>query len=285
MKRLHPRLVYASVSGFGSLRSSPYRDWPAYAPVVEAMSGLYEATRVDDAPPTLAPAGPIADTSAALFLVAGILAAVHRRDILGEGGQIEVALFDAMLAMTDIIPNYWSLGAAGWANAAGVVSSFRARDGYFVVQAIREHQLERFAHVIGHPEWLEDERFADRDGWAQQLEAMVRPAVEEWASGRSKGEAAAELAAAGVAAGPSNSIEDLLSDPHLASHAMVVSLERPGGGPPVLVGGNPIKFGGTADRADQRWPRLGEHTYELLREELGMTMGELEELRSSGAVG
>ena len=161
---------------------------------------------------------------------------------------------------------------------------FRARDGWFVVQAVREHQIARFAETVGHPEWLDEPRFSTRRSWNENLETVVRPAVEEWAASMSKHEAAATLAGAGVASGPSNHPEDLVVDPHLRDHHMLVEMPRPDSDRPVLTAGNPVKIAGVDERESGRWPRLGEHTAGVLRDELGLDDDALDALSDRGVI-
>ena len=98
-----------SISGFGNTVETPYRDWPAYASIVEAMSGIYDY-RHPEAPPVTIPVGALGDISSALFGVIGIMAALRHRDHTGLGQYVDIAMFDAMVAMTDIVTNFWSLG-------------------------------------------------------------------------------------------------------------------------------------------------------------------------------
>ena len=107
-----------------------------------------------------------------------------------------------------------------------ICEGFRARDGYVVVQIVREHQFFKLADLIGRPEWKDDPRFATRAGWAPALESELRPAIEQWTSTRTKMQAAVELAAAGIVAGPSNSASDVIADPHVAARNMLVSMPR-----------------------------------------------------------
>ena len=166
---VHPALVYVSVSGFGNLSESPYGKWPAYAVVAEAMGGFLEGARLDDEPPRIGPSGALGDIGSSLFAAIGTLAALRQRDRTGRGQHVDVAMFDAMVAMADTIPFFWSMGMRGARSVrkkavGGIVSPFRAKDGFFVLQAVRDHQLALLAKCIGHPEWLEDERFATRAG-------------------------------------------------------------------------------------------------------------------------
>jgi crotonobetainyl-CoA:carnitine CoA-transferase CaiB-like acyl-CoA transferase len=168
---------------------------------------------------------------------------------------------------------------------AGVFDVFACRDGRFVAQAVREHQLERFARVVGHPEWQGDPRFATREGWTEQLEPVVRPAVEAWARDLSMAEATARLAAAGVPCGPSQGPADLVRDPHLRAREMLLEIERPDADAPLLVTGNPVKLSGAGPTPKRRWPTLGQHTDSLLAAELGLAPADLDRLRAKGVIG
>ncbi|MGZ4757016.1 MAG: CaiB/BaiF CoA transferase family protein, partial [Acidimicrobiia bacterium] len=93
----HPRIIYVSISGFGNTADTPYRDWPAYASIVEAMSGIYEYKTGPDHPPVTIPVGALGDISSALFAVIGILAALRHREHTGLGQYVDVAMLDAMI--------------------------------------------------------------------------------------------------------------------------------------------------------------------------------------------
>ncbi len=280
----HPRLIYVSVSGFGNLGDSPYRSWPAYAMVPEAMSGLYEYARQGDEPPRVIPAGALGDISSALFTVIGIQAALLHRARTGKGQQVDVAMLDSMLAMTDVITNFWSLGVRE-NTLEGIMTGFRASDGWFAVQVVREHQFERLAELVGRPGWMQDERFASRRGWAEQLEPQVRPAVEAWASALTRVEACDALGAAGIPAGPCFTPGEVIADEHVERRNMLVEMPRVDGvDEPVLIPGNPVKMSGVAEGPETRVPWVGEHTDEVLRAELGFSESELDALRSEGVI-
>ena len=124
---VHPQVVYASVSGFGNSMPSPYRDWPAFAPIVEAMSGVYEMKRQDDLPPVVSPVGALGDIGAALYTSIGILAALRDRDRTGRPAYVDVAMLDAVMGLTDIVTNYWSMGVDGGDSRLGDQPWFSCR--------------------------------------------------------------------------------------------------------------------------------------------------------------
>jgi formyl-CoA transferase len=283
---VHPMVVYASVSGFGNTVETPYAGWPAYAAVAEAMSGIYDFKREAGRPPVVSPVGALGDIGSALFASIGILAALRHRDRTGQGQYVDIAMFDAMVAMTDVVTNYWSMGLRP-DRAAGlpmILDGFEASNGWFIIQVGREHEFERLARLVGHEEWLGDNRLATRAAWRAHLEDVIRPAVTAWAKDKTSLEAAEALSAAGVAAGPCFDAAQVIEDAHVAARQMLVEMPRPGGDP-VVVPGNPIKMGKVADGPDRRVPWLGEHTDEILRTELGLGDADLARLRAEGVIG
>jgi crotonobetainyl-CoA:carnitine CoA-transferase CaiB-like acyl-CoA transferase len=283
----HPQVIYVSISGFGNSLETPYRDWPAYASIVEAMSGIYEYKSGPDQPPVTIPVGALGDISSALFAVIGILAALRHREHTGLGQYVDVAMLDAMVAMTDVVTNFWSMGVRPEPGKGLEVISegFRASDGYVVVQISREHQFAALAELVGHPEWNDDPRFETRAGWAPNLDSVIRPAVDAWASKHTKLEAAHELTAVGIAAGPSNSAADVIADPHLAARHMLVEVPRTDGvETDVLVPGNPVKLSKVSEGPETRVPWVGEHTASVLSDELGLDDRELDRLREGHVI-
>ena len=280
----YPELIYVSVSGFGNLGDSPYRSWPAYAMVPEAMSGLYDYARQGDEPPRVVPAGALGDISSGLFAVIGVQAALRQRDRTGRGQMVDIAMLDAMVAMADVVTNFWSLGRRS-TELEVLMSSFRASDGWFAMQVAREHQFEALAGLVGRPEWLTDPRFATRKGWADHLEDVVRPAVDAWAAGLTRLEVCDALGAANIPSGPCFTAPEVIDDPHVQLRNMLVEMPRPNGdGDPVLIPGNPVKLSEVAEGPETRVPYVGEHTDEVLRAELGLDDDALAALRDEGVI-
>ena len=285
IEAVHPAVVYLSISGFGNLVHSPYDTWPAFASVAEAMSGMYEFKRVGDNPPAVSPFGALGDTTSGLFATIGVLAALRQRDRTGVGQHVDIAMYDALISMADIVAEYWSLGLRDNSALPLIMDGFRASDGWFVIQAGRPFQFHRLADMVGHPEWKTDERLQTPPQWREHMESIIRPGVEAWASKLPKLEICHLLANAGVAAGPCNSAEDVINDVHVKQRNMIVEIPRTDGvEQPVLVPGNPVKMSKMADGPDTRMPWLGEHTTQILTEELGMADSDIAELRSTGVV-
>ncbi|MFV2176464.1 CoA transferase [Actinomadura sp. LOL_016] len=282
---VHPAAIYVSVSGFGNTVPTPYADRPAFAPVVEAMSGIYEMKRTGDEPPTVAPVGALGDIGAALYASIGILAALRHRDRTGTGQYVDIAMLDSVIAMTDIVTNLWSMGLRKGELGPLILHGFRAKDGWFVLQVGREQHFARLAELVGRPEWTSDPRLATRQGWVDRLEDVLRPAIEGWAAGMSKAEACAALGAAGIAAGPCLGDEEVVADPHVRARGMLVEVTRTDGvEQPVLVPGNPVRMSAAPAREEGRPPWLGEHTTAVLADELGLGEAEIARLIADGVV-
>jgi crotonobetainyl-CoA:carnitine CoA-transferase CaiB-like acyl-CoA transferase len=231
--------------------------------------------------------GALGDISSGLFAVIGVLAALRHRERTGEGQYVDIAMLDAMIAMTDVVTNFWSMGVRPEPEKAleVICEGFRASDGYVVVQIVREHQFERLADLVGRPEWKDDPGLATRAGWGPNLETVIRPAVDAWAARRTKLEAARELTEAGIAAGPSNRAPDVIADPHVAARHMLVEMPRTDGVElDVLIPGNPVKLSKMSEGPETRVPWVGEHTDEVLRAELGLDDGALADLRARGVI-
>ena len=285
VRAVHPGVIYVSVSGFGNRDDSPYREWPAYASIVEAMSGIYAWAQRPGEPPRPNPVGALGDISSALFGVIGILAALRHRDRTGVGQYVDIAMLDAVVAMTDVVSNLWSLGQHPDAPLPMILDAFATKDGYLNMQVVREHQFAALMTLIGRPEWVDDPRFAERLGWAEYLESDIRPAIEAWLADKTRLEATHRLSDVGIAAGPVHTSPEIIADEHVAKRHMIVEMERTDGvADPVLIPGNPVKLSAVAEGPETRIPWVGEHTTEVLQAELGLSGVELDQLRADGVV-
>jgi crotonobetainyl-CoA:carnitine CoA-transferase CaiB-like acyl-CoA transferase len=194
-----------------------------------------------------------------------------------------------MVSICDLAVNYWSMGEFREPdeefNLPLILDSFESSQGWFILQLVREHQFERLANLVGHPEWASDERFASRQGWRDHFEAVIRPAIEAWANDKTNLEAARLLAENGLAAAPCNSAADVADDPHVSLRHMLVKVERTDGvDQPVLVAGNPIKMSRVAEGPESNVPLMGEHTVSILSAVLGLEDTAVDELISNGVI-
>jgi crotonobetainyl-CoA:carnitine CoA-transferase CaiB-like acyl-CoA transferase len=282
----YPGLIYVSVSGFGNTVPTAYDGWPAYAGVAEAMSGIYEFGRHEGDLPRISPVGALGDIGSAVFATIGILAALRHRDQTGLGQYVDIAMYDCMVAMADIVTNTYSMGVTPKHGATPglIMTSFRATDGFFMVQVGREHQFPAFARTIGREDWIGNPDF-DRSKWMDITETVIRDAVEKWAADKTKREACFALADVGVACAPVHDAEDVINDAHVQDRHMLVEVPRVDGvDRPALVPGNPVKLSKVQEGPEARMPWLGEHTQDVLTTELGLTETELDQLRADGVI-
>ncbi len=286
LKAANPRLVYVSVSGFG--QTGPLTDKPAYDVIVQAMSGLMEATGDPDGPPTLVGEA-ISDVVAGLFASWGILAALHQRQRTGHGQHVDVAMFDTTLSfLVTSMSRYLFTGvpARRVGNRHPLSAPFgvyKARDGHFALAVLNLKLFKALAQAIEQPDLALDAGLATDDQRSAR-EPELRAAIEAWAAGYSVEEVVARIESAGVPVAPIWNIGQALASPQAQARQLLhpVDDERlPGLQLPV----QPVRFGDMAPPAPKRAPRLGEHSEELLTTLLGLSAQRLNELKAAGVLG
>ena len=282
----HPRLVYASISGFG--QDGPYRDQPAYDMVVQALSGGMSLTGEPDGRPVRSGI-PIGDLAAGLYAVIGITSALEARHRTGKGQYIDVSMLDCQVAMLCYQAAYHlASGKVPGPQGRGHDSiptyrSFTAGDDLdFVICANTDRMWRSLCEVVGRHDLRDDQRLATREGrYSHRVEIWT--ALEAAFKTRKADEWVEALRRAEVPVGVVNPLDRSLSDPQVKSRGMV--LEIPGsGGEPLRVAGNPLKMTGNSDVAHRFPPRLGQDTRDVLIGELGLSPEEIATLAAAGIV-
>ena len=282
LRAKNPRLIYASITGFGA--DGPLRDRPAFDLVIQAMSGLMSITGERDGRPL--PVGEsLADVASGMFASWGILAALYERERTGVGRVVEVAMQDAVLSMllTGLSRELYTDRPTGRVGARHPetypVDSFAAKDGHFVLVGFSQRIVDGIFAAIGRPELADDPRFADNPA-RNANEAALSAIIAEWAAGQRRDEAIAALAREGVPCGPVRTLAEVAADP--ASTAIVSRGTHARLGDIPLVG-QPVRFGGAASAAGAHVPEVGEDTDEVLAA-LGLGAGAIAELRAKKVV-
>ena len=285
LRTLNPRLVYASIKGFGSY--GPYREYKSYEPIAQAMGGAMSVTGFPDGPPTyIWPS--IGDSGTGMHCVIGILAALMQRHATGLGQQVEVSMQDAVVNLIRVsLRDHQRLGRplarTGNQLGAGVPgTTYRCHPGgandyvFIFAQQQMWHPLLRAigrADLIGDPRYeTPDARWRHKDG--------VDALMEGWTSERSKHEVTKILAEAGVPCGACLDTGEVLADPHLHARDMIVEVMHPVRGRYITVG-NPVKLSASPTRIGPA-PLLGQHRREVLAE-LGYTEADIAALEADGA--
>ncbi|MGC4998450.1 CaiB/BaiF CoA transferase family protein [Streptomyces sp. DT195] len=263
LRTQNPRLVYAAVRGFGDPRTgdSPYRDWPAYDVVAQAMGGLLGITGTVDGTPVKTGPG-VGDVFPGTLLAVGLLAALHHAERTGQGQFVDVAMYDAMLSLCERVVHQYSYTGevpVQQGNTHPLLCPFDilpAMDGW-VALAANDGQWTTVAHAIGRPDMATDARYATNRARVRHR-AEVREALEKWFATRTTRQAV-EVFGGRVPIGPVNTAADIFADPHAAARGMLVPIEQPGSDEPVTVAGPAIKLTETPSAVRGRGPLLGEH--------------------------
>ena len=284
LRELNPRLVYASITGYG--RSGTYADRPGYDYMAQAMGGIMSVTGEPEGEPMKYGVA-IADLTTSMTGCAAVLAALHHRDRTGRGQRVDLSLLETVVGwLVHLATDYFATGQAparvGNAHPNIVpYQVFKASDRHFAFGALNDRQFRDFSRVLGHPEWAEDARFrtnADRVGNRRELLALI----ENVLATRTAAEWVDAMLAVGVPAGPVNTIGQVFEDPQVLARDMLMSVDHPKLGP-VQMGGISYKLGDTPGTIRRHPPLLGEHTDEVLGE-LGLSPDELANLRRDGAI-
>lgn len=281
---VNPRLVYASISGFG--QTGPYAQRPGYDIIAQGMSGIMSVTGAPGGPPMKAGL-PVTDLAAGLIGANAILSALLARARTGEGQHIDTSLFDAAMSMsvwesaqvwaTGQVPG--PLGSAHRGSAP--YQALQASDGHLIVAANKPHFWHNLCAVLGRPELEHDARFASNPDRLRNLDQLV-PELEAALAGRTVADWVDTLLDANVPAGPILDYEQSLSDPHTAARGMVQELDHPVEGR-IRTLGIPAKLSATPGSLRRPAPLQGEHTVELLGE-LGYDQEHIDRLIAKGSV-
>ncbi|HET7817329.1 MAG TPA: CaiB/BaiF CoA-transferase family protein [Sphingomicrobium sp.] len=279
-----PRLIVASITGFG--QDGPYAERAGYDFIIQGMGGLMSVTGLPDGEPGGGPMRvgvAVADLFTGMYTAVAILAALYRREKTGEGAHIDMALFDAQIAMlanqaSNALVSSRDPPRQGNTHPNIVpYQPFEAADKALIIAVGNDRQFARLAELCGHPEWARDERFATNSARVANRGEIVR-LIGECVRRNSAAEWFERLDAAGIPAGPINSVSEALADIQAQHRGMVRAIA----GIPLV--GSPVRLEGERADCDLPPPALGEHTADVLAA-IGVDRDELERLRRAGAVG
>ena len=287
LARINPRLVYASISGFG--QDGPYADRPGFDQIAQGMGGLMSIT---------GPAGqgpfrvgiPVADLSAGLFAALGILVALLEREKSGQGQAVETSLLQAQIFMLDFqAARYLVEGEvakqAGNNHPTSIpTGAFKTRDGYINIATSSGKMWEMLCRTIGADALLQNPQYKTDAGRSTNRDALNAEIESHLASGTSN-EWVERLNAAGVPCGPIYSIDQVFADPQVRHLGIAQSVGKKDGkknGALRLVG-QPVSLSRTGSRLVARPPKLGEHTDAVLKE-FGFSARQIAALHKAKAV-
>jgi formyl-CoA transferase len=283
-RAVNPRLVYASITGFG--QDGPYADRAGYDFMIQAMGGLMSITGRPDGEPGGGPMRvgvAVADLFTGMYTAVAVLAALFRREKSGEGAHIDMALLDTQLAvLANQASNFLVSGEdpprQGNTHPNIVpYQPFEAADRPLVIAVGNDRQFARLAELAAHPEWASDPRFATNSARVANRDEIVGMVAEAI-----RAQPAAywfdRLEVAGIPAGPINRISEAIADVQAQHRHMVRTIA----GVPMV--GSPMRIDGERSDSDLPPPALGEHTDEILKQ-LGLGASDLARLRDLDVIG
>jgi crotonobetainyl-CoA:carnitine CoA-transferase CaiB-like acyl-CoA transferase len=289
LAKLNPRLIYASVTGFG--QTGPYRERPGYDFMIQGMGGVMSITgERDDLPGGGAQRVgiPIADIMTGMYATIAICAALAHREKSGKGQHLDLALLDTQVGIlanqgmnylaTGVVP-----GRIGNAHPNIVpYQPFRTRDGDVILACGNDNLFNKFCEVAGCPELPKDPRFATNAKRVENREAITallaaifaRRTTQDWCDA---------LEGAGVPNGPINNLKQVFEEPQVVARGMKIELEHAVAGKVPLIA-SPMKFSGTPLEFRNPPPVLGQHTDEVLSQVLKLDAAAISKLRGDGIV-
>jgi len=282
LSAINPRLVYASISGFG--QTGPYAERPGFDQIAQGMGGLMSVTGLPGQGP-LRVGIPIADLCGGIFAAYGVTVALLEREQSGRGQWLHTSLLEALIYMMDFQTARWTLegeipGQAGNFHPTSIPTGvYRTRDGFINIAVFGGKIWERFAEVMGAPEWVSDERSktksnrsVHRDWLNAEIEKrLALDTSEHWIE---------KLNAAGVACGRINDLKQVFEEPQVKHLAMLKTVVSKHLGEQQLLG-QPVTLTRTPSTIARAAPRRGEHSEEILSE-IGYAAEELARMKAAG---
>jgi formyl-CoA transferase len=278
----NPRLVYASISGFG--QTGPLSGRPGFDQIAQGMGGLMSVTGTPgDAPMRVGI--PIADLCAGIFAAQGILVALLEREASGKGQWVQTSLLEAMVYMMDfqtsrfLIDGEVATQAGNFHPTSIPTGVYKARDGYLNIAVFGSKIWERFCQILGAPEWIADARYRDKASRSINRDAL-NAAIDQRLASHDRSHWIEQFNEGGVACGLISDMREVLEEPQIQHLGMVREVVSDRLGPQRLVG-QPMQLQRTPSTIARAAPRRGEHTEEVLLE-LGVSRDGLARMKATG---
>ncbi|WP_315832087.1 CoA transferase [Bradyrhizobium prioriisuperbiae] len=279
LRKINPRIVYASISGFG--QDGPYHKRPGFDQIAQGMGGLMSITGAPGEGP-MRVGIPVADLTAGLFCAMGVLTALLEREQSGQGQWVQTSLLQAQIFMLDFQAARWLMHQevpkqAGNNHPTSIPTGvFKTSDGYINIAAAGHAIWERLARTIGAMDLLEDERYATGAKRSANRD-VLNAAIEQRTVGRSSAEWVDLLNQAGVPCGPIYSVDQMFDDAQVRHLGLAQDVPNTDGRS-IRVVGQPVTLSRTPSRMAARPPEVSEHTHEVLAE-FGFSPEEIADLR------
>jgi formyl-CoA transferase len=285
LREINPGLIWCSITGYG--QDGPYAGKAGYDFVAQGEAGIMSITgEVDGEPMKVGVA--IVDITAGLFSSNAILAALHARSMTGKGQRIDSSLFTSAIAwLANVGSNYLVSGniPKRFGNAHPNIvpyQTFRAKDLWITIAVGNDRQFAELCRILDLDHLATDERFATNPQRVANRDDLV-PRLQQVFEQRDADEWLEEIGAAGIPCGPINTVDRVFDHPQAIHRNMVVEIEHPTAGA-VKIAGIPFLMSETPPDIRRHPPLLGEHTEEVLKNELDYDAGGLQRLREAGVI-
>jgi formyl-CoA transferase len=285
LRELNPRLIYASLTGFGA--DGPMSDWPGYDLIVQAWGGLMSITGTPEGEPVKVGVA-IIDLVAGLMLGKAVAAALFAREKIGVGQRIDTSLLEAEVAsLINVGSNYLVGGKVPtrWGNAHPNIvpyQNFQTADGYLVIGVASEVIWKRFCEAVGQRDLINDPRFADNSKRVENRSELIAILSKTFLQRRNDAWFKL-LTDAEVPCAPVQTIDQVFQAPQVLQRDMLIEVEHPTAGK-VRMAGIPVKFSVTPASVRMPPPLLGEHNDAILRTWLGMSAASIDELKKAKVI-
>lgn len=284
MSAVNPRIVYASISGFG--QDGPYADRPGFDQIAQGMGGLMSITGLPGQGPVRVGI-PIADLCAGIFAAQGILVALLERETSGKGQWVQTSLLQAQIFMLDFQASRWLMAGevpkqAGNNHPTSIPTGvFKTSDGHINIAATGQRIWERCCHAFGKTEWLADPRYATGEARSRNRDAL-NAEIEAVTATNTTAYWVETLNEAGVPCGPIYRINEVFADPQV-QHLGIAKKLNGGNRGEVAYVGQPVELSRTPSGIVAHPPEIGQHTDEILAE-LGLDKAAIADLRARQVV-
>ena len=288
LSELNPRLIYACISGFGSLDGylGPYSKRPAYDIVAQAMGGMMHSCGQADGPPTWLGSA-LGDIVSGMNAANAIALALYQRKDTGKGQYIDVSMYDTIIGLAERSVSAYSLAGTTLSRGRELYMApwgpFECKDGYVGLIVATERDWGKFCEAIDRPDLSGHEGTTSGPERAGNMSGWLGDIINEWFAQHTRAEAGEKLLAAGLPVGPVQDAKDIFEDPHVAARKLIIDVPDPVLGSVKLVGPVARLSANPEPRAEPA-PLLGEHNAEILSGELGCTPEQIAELKEQKVI-
>lgn len=287
LKEINPKLIYASISGFGL--EGPMAKLPCYDIIAQAMSGMMSVTGFPDQPPVKI--GPsVGDNYSGAYLCMGIVMALYERTRTGVGKRIDVSMVDTLFSIMENFVVAYTVDGRTPHRAGNIdpgiapFDSFHAKDADFVMGCGTDKMFAGLCEAMGREDLITNPLYNTNDNRCKNYSTGLKDIIEEWTTTKTVAELEEIIVSRGIPFGPIWNIPTAAESDLIAGRNMLWEVDQPGIGEKIRIPGCPVKLHGNPDEVQKAAPLLGEDNEEILKAELGLSDQQIKELADKGVI-